>query len=119
MEHRSFITSTGTSCGFEASVRYKGGNHPKDSYSPIDPKTVVWSVFDGNQGIKSTSIQHNWSGMHPEKLNGSTLFNVVGMLKVDEYKPTAKPVLCYDSNNHRRSERTPLHRSCHQTNKVP
>ena len=109
-EHRSFITSTGTSCGFEASVRYKKGNLPKDAFSPIDPKTVVWSVFDGNQGIHSISIQHNWSGLHPEKLSGSTSFNVVGKLKVDEYKVTAKPELCRDENNDRRHERTPLHR---------
>ena len=109
-EHCSFITSTGTSCSFEASVGYKGGNQPKDTFSPINPSTVIWSVIDGNQGIESTSIQHNWSGLHPEKLSGNTSFNVVGKVKLDAYKSTTKPDLCKDENNHRRHERTPLHR---------
>ena len=105
-EHHSFITSTGTSCWFEASVGYKD---IVDNTSPIDQSTVVWSVIDGNQGIESTSIQHNWSGLHPEKLSGNTSFNVVGKLKVDEYESTTKPDLCRDENNDRRHERTPLH----------
>ena len=56
------------------------------------------------------SLKHNWSGSHPSKLSGTTLFNVVGKLTVPEYQPTPKPAICRDENNHRRHERTPTHR---------
>lgn len=105
-EHCSFITSTGTSCWFEASVGYKGGNQSKN-ISPIDPSTVTWSVYDGNQGIKpSTKLQHNWSGSHPSKLLGNTSFNVVGQLKLDAY---SGETTCTASDANR-ANRSPVHR---------
>ena len=110
--HTSFITSTETECRFTASVGYKGGNQPQSSVSPIDPDTVVWSIVDPNHGmaLADGSLKHNWSGSHPSKLSGTTSFNVIGKLNVPEYKPTPKPAICRDENNHRRHERTPTHR---------
>ncbi len=111
-KHCSFITSTGTTCRFEASVGYKDGISRENS-SPIDPSTVTWSVYGGNQGIKlapGTTLQGNWSGSHPNKLLGDTAFNVVGKLTLDAYKSTSTPDLCQDWNLHRRGERTPSHR---------
>ena len=112
-KHCSFITSTGTSCRFETSVGYRDGISRTDS-SPIDPSTVTWSVYGGNQGIEvapGTTLQHNWSGSHPYKLLGDTSFNVVGTLKLDAYEPTTTPDLCEDVNLHRRHERIPSHRN--------
>ena len=111
-KHCSFITSTGTTCRFEASVGYKDGISRENS-SPIDPSTVTWSVYGGNQGIKlapGTTLQGNWSGSHPNKLLADTAFNVVGKLTLDAYKSTSTPDLCQDWNLDRRGERTPSHR---------
>ena len=106
----SFITSTQDKCHFTASVGYDGNQG--DSVSPIDPSTVSWTVPNADpSSMKLVTSQKNWSGTkHPSKLDPGTSFNVVGTISVPAYTPTAKPDICKDENNHRRHERTPLHR---------
>ena len=106
-EHLSFITSTGTSCQFSASVGYQGGSQPQNT-SPIDPDTVKWDVIDANHSMTfdKSSMSKNWSGKHPSKFDTSTSFNVVAKVTVPRYK-TDTSCTANDAN---RADRTPVHR---------
>ena len=88
-EHLSFITSTGTSCQFSASVGYQGGSQPQNT-SPIDPDTVKWDVIDANHSMTfdKSSMSKNWSGKHPSKFDTSTSFNVVAKVTVPSIRRT-------------------------------
>ncbi len=81
-EHLSFITSTQALCSFTASVGYKSIPN-KENTSPIDPKTVKWSVVDASHKMKldTKSVKKNWSGSSPSEMAADTSFNVVGSLK--------------------------------------
>ncbi len=114
--HRTFITSTQTSCSVSASVGYNS-NQPQNT-DPINPDTVSWS-FSANQGIKldEDSISTSWSGPHPSKLSGYTSFNVVAELDVPRHddtsqypNPNTTPAICTDAGNAERHNRTPRHR---------
>ena len=104
-EHLSFITSTGTSCQFSASVGYQGGSQPQNT-SPIDPDTVKWDVIDANHSMTfdKSSVSKNWSGKHPSKFDTSTSFNVVAKVTVPRYK-TDTSCTANDAN---RADRTPV-----------
>ncbi|RKU12711.1 hypothetical protein C6501_10535 [Candidatus Poribacteria bacterium] len=84
-ERFSFITSTQELCRFSASVGY-GAIANKANTSPIDSKSVGWSVTGGSNKIKldPKSVQTNWSGSNPAELDSSTRFNVVGSVTVEK-----------------------------------
>ncbi len=82
---KTFITSTQELCRFSASVGY-GEITNKANTSPIDPTSVGWSVTKGSNEIalKEGSVQHNWSGPNPARLDSTTRFNVVGVVTVEK-----------------------------------
>ncbi len=114
--HKTFITSTQTSCWVSASVGYNG-NQPQNT-APINPDTVSWS-FPANHGMEldEDSVSTSWSGPHPSKLSGYTSFNVVAQLNVPRHDDTSQypnpntiPAICTDARNDDRNDRTPRHR---------
>ncbi len=127
-EHKSFITTTQTSCHFRASVVY--ASDPSQNTSPIDPSTVVWSITGAshNMSLNKKTLKHNWSGSTPSQMASDTSFNVVGSITVPEVVGTrtvryqkngvwkTKKVPDYKSstscsaNDKNRSKRRPVHR---------
>ena len=109
-EHRSFITSTETTCQVLASVGYNG-NQPRNT-APIDPKTVRWEFieFSRHLSLPDNAMTHNWSDSHPSRLSGTTSFNVLATLTVAQHQRTSTPNICRDENDHLRHQRTPTHR---------
>ena len=108
-EHLSFITSTGTSCQFSASVNYQIiVQNQKQNTSPIDPSTVKWTVTGASHKMKfdTNSVSSNWTGPNPSNLDTGTAFNMVAKLKVPAYKAT-KSCTAIDA---KRAQRKAVHR---------
>ena len=106
--HISFITSTETTCWFSASVGYVGGSQP-DNTSPIDPKTVTWTVPEASHKMKldTTSVTKNWTGADPSSFDANTSFNVVAKLTVPSFNRNTS---CTEPKDANRKDRKPVHR---------
>lgn len=110
----TFITSTETTCWLSASVGYKGGNQPNDTFSPIDPDTVKWEFSSMREGwAEAEPRAQNWSGSHPSKLSGTTSFNVVAKLSLPAHDDSTLYTISTSctANDGNRRDRSVVHRN--------
>ena len=87
--HKSFITSTETTCWIFAEVGYASNQNPANT-DAIDPDTVDWGIENMSTGMAVAEPPgENWSGKHPSKLSGETSFNMVAKLSLKAHDDTS------------------------------